>query len=242
MEEHPDFKKPSNLSARIWRYVDFTKFISILETSSLWFSKVDKLGDPFEASLLPYVRPECRLEVGVSLARPEILDVLQREMSATIAVNCWHMNEYESAAMWRLYTQAGEGIAIQSTFSDFAECLTDCPLFANIGCVTYIDYAAQAFPRMVPSCFAPVMHKRKSFEHEREVRAVVWTRPGSPSGQGQIDGDGVAVAVDIERLIRQVYVSPTAPPYVWNLVKAVVQRYGLSVEVVQSDLLRVPLV
>ena len=35
---------------KIWRYLDFAKFINILDKKSLFFSRVDKLGDPFEGS------------------------------------------------------------------------------------------------------------------------------------------------------------------------------------------------
>jgi len=31
----------------IWRFMDFTKFVSLLETNSLFFCRLDKLGDPF---------------------------------------------------------------------------------------------------------------------------------------------------------------------------------------------------
>ncbi len=33
-----------------------------------------------------------------------------------ILINSWHYNEYESAAMWDLYSQANAGIAVQSTY------------------------------------------------------------------------------------------------------------------------------
>ena len=36
------------------------------------------------------------------------------------AVNCWHINEHESAAMWDLYLKSNEGIAIQSTYQKLA--------------------------------------------------------------------------------------------------------------------------
>ena len=32
----------------LWRYMDFTKFVSLLEKSALFFPRADKLGDPFE--------------------------------------------------------------------------------------------------------------------------------------------------------------------------------------------------
>ena len=35
----------------IWRYMDIAKFLSLLDKQSLFFSRLDHLGDPFEGSL-----------------------------------------------------------------------------------------------------------------------------------------------------------------------------------------------
>lgn len=48
-EEHPVFNPPSD-DAVLWRYMDFTKFVSLLEKSALFFARADKLGDPFEGA------------------------------------------------------------------------------------------------------------------------------------------------------------------------------------------------
>jgi hypothetical protein len=48
--EHPIFEKPDNENAKIWRYLDFTKFVSMLEKKALFFVRADKLGDQFEGS------------------------------------------------------------------------------------------------------------------------------------------------------------------------------------------------
>jgi hypothetical protein len=46
--EHETCLKPANENAKIWRYMDFTKFVSLLEKKALFFCRADKLGDPFE--------------------------------------------------------------------------------------------------------------------------------------------------------------------------------------------------
>jgi hypothetical protein len=46
-KENELFDTPSN-NSKIWRYLDFTKFIDLLDKSSLFFCRLDKLGDPFE--------------------------------------------------------------------------------------------------------------------------------------------------------------------------------------------------
>ena len=49
-KEHPIFKSPDNENEKIWRYTDFTKFVSLMDRQSLFFARADKLGDPFEGS------------------------------------------------------------------------------------------------------------------------------------------------------------------------------------------------
>ena len=49
-QELPIFELPPD-DATLWRYMDFTKFVSLLEKQALFFSKPDRLGDPFEGSL-----------------------------------------------------------------------------------------------------------------------------------------------------------------------------------------------
>jgi len=44
------------------------------------------------------------------------------------------------------------------------------------GLVSYIDYSTQDFPM---NMLEHVVHKRRAFEHEREVRAVVISLPGN---------------------------------------------------------------
>jgi len=82
-------------------------------------------------------------------------------------VSCWHMNEFESAAMWRLYAGGNNAIALQTRFDRLASVLPD---EFGMGRVRYIDYLTDRIPE--GNVFNPIMYKRKSFEHEEEVRAV----------------------------------------------------------------------
>jgi hypothetical protein len=46
-------------------------------------------------------------------------------------VNCWHQNEFESEAMWRLYSENHKGIAIQTTFQDLVDSIDDQRIFCQ---------------------------------------------------------------------------------------------------------------
>ena len=46
--DDPLFRKPKDLNSHIWRYMSFTKFVSILSRNELFFPQADKLEDTFE--------------------------------------------------------------------------------------------------------------------------------------------------------------------------------------------------
>jgi len=49
--EHPAFESLADENAKIWRYLDFTKFVALLDWRALSFARVDELTDQFEGSL-----------------------------------------------------------------------------------------------------------------------------------------------------------------------------------------------
>jgi hypothetical protein len=46
--EHPSFQAPANPNVSIWRYMDLTKFLWMLQEKALFFTRADFLGDPYE--------------------------------------------------------------------------------------------------------------------------------------------------------------------------------------------------
>lgn len=176
---HEVFKAPDNLDVPIWRYMDFTKFVSMLIRKGLFFSRLDKLGDPFEGSLpkinarenlfeeLALVTFQSSDAEGLRASHKQIRDLV-RDFRPWVSVSTWHMSEHESAAMWKVYARTEEAICIRSTYAKLSTLLPD-DVF--VGQVVYIDYDKQSLP--INNFLWPYVHKRKSFEHERELRALI---------------------------------------------------------------------
>jgi hypothetical protein len=244
--EHLAFKQPSNPDIKIWRYMDFTKYVSMLDLGGLYFPRADLLGDPFEGSYshanveaFREMLEESAREAGQSLNVPEMLEesALTRQWYRQwIYISSWHMNEYESAAMWRVYARSNEAIAVQSTYAKLRDCLPgELELEAGkpanavyVGEIQYVDYESEMLPE--GNMFHLFMHKRKSFEHERELRAVIWdTSPALRHIDLTVSNSkmGVPVGVSLGELIEAVYVAPTAPDWFRNLVEAITRKYGL---------------
>jgi hypothetical protein len=155
-------------------------------------------------------------------------------------VSCWHMNEHESAAMWRLYTQSHESICVQSTFTRLAAVL---PSYGNVGVIRYLDYETETVAE--DNLFNFIMCKRRSFEHEREVRAVIWEQLGGPAGGDEIRSRctpfGLPVPVDLVQLIEAILVSPTSPAWFVDVVKELLESQKLQLPVIQSSLSTPPI-
>ena len=224
--------------------MDFTKFVSLINSRQLYFTRSDKFDDPFEGSL-PRMNVEDRqsfFNSDESQGDPNIIGRFRKKLTEYIAINCWHMNEYESAAMWKLYLKSDEGIAIQSTYSRLRQSLIDNEAI-YLGMVKYIDYETELIINNINS-YSPFAYKRLSFEHEKEVRAVIERLPKGDMGidmsQTTIE-HGVKVKVDLELLIDNIYIAPSAPSWLSDLVKAVVNKYEYNFKVVQSDLNRKPI-
>ncbi len=237
---HPSFDRPP-ADSKLWRYLDLPKYLAMLDTASLWFSRADLLGDPFEGSMSQAnvrLRPEVYKGQIPSSALESMAAYRAQEVRHTY-VSCWHENEHESAAMWRLYS-VGHGIAVQTNYDRMRSALHyGSAIF--VGRVRYVDYTSDWISEA--DSFAPFVHKRLSFRHEREVRAVVsdfTRRPGTDEVGAGLDRQnpppGVAVDVDLELLIQEVRVSPEAPSWFAGAIRGATERYGFVFPVVQSAL------
>jgi hypothetical protein len=290
--DHPVYRQPHNPNVKIWRYMDFAKYVALLEESALWFSRADKLGessgdrwgDPFEGTIsrgtlqmLSNLRSSIRIESQESVSKERILELIEYEklvefhiestkvMREWTYVNSWHMNERESAAMWRLYARTNEAVAVQSTYAKLRDCLPASTEVGKVdmsglsgtwvteaspvylGVVQYIDYATEPMPQ--GNAFHPFIYKRKSFEHEHELRAVIHAVPlvEKPEGGAYLPQEltnlesGRLVQVVLEDLIEGVYVAPTAPTWFRKVVQAVTRKYGLAHKTSHSSLDEAPL-
>lgn len=238
---------------KLWRYMDLAKFLHILEEKSLFFSRADKLGDPFEGAsglaereaewdryYLEHFRDAVRhppegypppSEEVVELNAQRLLDSMKHIAEHdrhTTYVSCWHANAGESEALWKLYCPAGSaGVAIETTADRLFRAL-DQTSQIKLGRVQYID-----FRKSFPGFHDRIFWKRRSLSHEAEVRAVC-------TGHLDEERTGLPISVDVEGLCVSVVPSPFAPPWFTALVEAIVRRYGFGLKVIQSELLAQP--
>ena len=140
-------------------------------------------------------------------------------------------------AMWKLYSQGDNGIAIKTNFDSLAKSFISSEVI-HIGKISYIDYdSTDIFDDQwcVPCTFYV---QRRSFEHEREVRAIIQIVPQVNSDEGKkgitylsqdVCDVGNHYKVALSLLIKEVVVSPYAPDWHLELIKSVTAQYNLDV-------------
>ena len=185
------FEAPS-VDTVLWRYMEIPRFISLLEKRALFFSTPKNLGDPYEGSWTnPMTRmyssprnlqkrggywhvvdPDTGLseKIGSGHSKPNVQFRLRELHMVLFAnplrptfVNCWCGSEYESEAMWKIYSR-GSGVAIKSDVASLLYSFSDV-LPGHLIVVNYLDYNKDIFPTF--NVLSYLSYKRLSFSHEQ---------------------------------------------------------------------------
>lgn len=225
------FHSPLILTLGCGAYMDLPRLVSLLATRALTLCRVGSLPDPFEGHLPPAA---CRSldEEELALAKrveqgghftydPELGlgPRFSQFVRSAVYVNCWCMHAVESEALWRIYGHP-TGIALTARYSRLVQALpSDC--FA--GCIKYIDYETDPFPS--GNLYHLAMHKRSFFSHEHEVR-IATMRPNLPNHDAP---EVVSIGIDIDSTFDWIVVSPYAPQWFFEAVRALLDRFECKV-------------
>lgn len=213
---HDLLHEPSQDNIRLWRYYDFAKFVSFLDKKSLYFARLSEMDDPYEGVIPEGSLSDLKKRTGRHDVQTKVTNYTKQFMA-----NCWHMNKYESEAMWQIYAGKGSGIAIQTTYQKLKESIID-SRDVYLGEVRYVDYKTTKLDNN--NFWTIVMHKRISFSHEHELRAIV--DGNKYAAEGEETEKGIYIQVNVESLIENIYVAPQSPDWFMDAVNSVVNRYG----------------
>lgn len=249
------------------RYLTLEKFLSLLELEAMWFSRLGALQDKFEGTL-PRKAREASLEryrhVAEEIPEPRLRPAFLKATDQAVetgrnvsAVNCWFLGKEESEEMWQGYGQNGTGVAIRSNVRRLSVAFHITGDFAattQIGRVRYIDFDLHEIDPDKSDCpTAKAFLKEKSFEWEQEIRVMTLNclhsgclnPDGSPVTEAQIahsdpNRKGIYVKCHLRELVQAVIVGPHAAPHFLTLIKRLVSRYRLFVDVEKSQVLSKP--
>ena len=217
---------PEDNNTIVWKYLDLSKFLDMLMSQQLFMSRSDKFEDQYEGT---FSEPTFEEIKKIAANNPKFLDYYKSHREKVV-ISSWHINEYESFAMWQIFTKNNEGLAIQSTIGRLKKALQpERAIEQYIGNVNYIDYKKEYIP--FDDTFFPFLFKRKSFQYEREVRII-----SDVSVQNISVNEGLKINVDLNQLIEKIYIHPKSENWYKKLVIELVSKLDFKIEIEKSDL------
>jgi hypothetical protein len=204
-------------NARVWRYMTFSKYVRLISTRELHFTRADCLKDPFEGARGAGPLPEHYRPSRSSLYNSNAIRLRS-------FVNCWHQEHFEVMAMWHMYGNPEESVAIMSTFGRLRRAL---PPGVMIGSVNYINYRHP--PAWFKDGIETMFCKHRAFGFEHELRALI---ESSRRPRGGLD-----LRTDLSQLIKNVYLAPASPDWFQSAVASATNQYGLRRDLVRRSAL-----
>ena len=234
-EYHPHVVTPPDDSV-LWRYMELTRFLRLIDGRYLWFSRVDKFNDPLEGTLTDgefLYKPESPDEPPT--LRDATADPFAQAIRHTTYVNCWRMGENESMAMWDLYGKGTGVVAVTTTVGHLKRQLENDQRSVYIAEVRYVDWQASNALR---GMFDLITRKDSSYEHEGEVRLFFWNTAGLRT-DGAYSSDeippGLTFGINPQETLTQIWISPREHPSMKPLIEGLIARYGLRIPIKLSD-------
>ena len=232
-------KEPSP-NTKVWRYMDFPKFIHLITYSKLFFVRMDKLSDQLEGSLTNYGIKEIQdrynnIEVPLSKIERRIRTVKEiahiENFKKYTLVNCWTQNSDESFALWKIYLgNQPYGISIQTKYKNLLNSLID-NKYNYL--VQKVYYSAEVRDNLMSSV---QFRKNKYYKFENEVRIAIFSQYVKFGGKPKYE-IGTDVEVNINTLIERIYISPLAPDWFFELVNYLVkEKYNYNFSIIKSKI------
>lgn len=249
--------QPPDSSIKVWRYMDVTRLVALMQTRSLHFARADTLGDPFEGSLARLNQISHELTItqmlkdqenlpssAVRYTRDQLRGILAqstRKVRQWVYISCWHCGETESLAMWNQYGSSGGSVVIQSTYQKLMDALPaqtciDKDRSENtsiyLGLVQYKNYSSlHEGLTLNANMLSRFIHKRTAFEYEREVRGFLMFPAADSRSIWSVN-----VKVDFEQLIESIRVRPGTSDWERQAIETLIGKYGLGMKVTPSEI------
>jgi hypothetical protein len=229
-----------NPAEMLWRYCSADRFEWIVQNKSLYFASANQFSDTFEGAVA--------VQLNVPPPDPRYAEMERGEkaffeLKRLTKLNCWHRAEYESDAMWKLYSGESKGVAICSTPARMDKAFVPFRLKPEYGTedlwggpVQYIDLTQV---RMRPSFLDRFFYKHRAFQWEQEFRLAISLRVAEESGVN-VPKDGISVSVDLEALVDHIIVGPEISAKQRERVAKLARDAGLGDRLRFSSLLGKP--
>lgn len=232
------------------KYLDITKFLSLLQTKTLFFCRLDKFEDKYEGTLPERNKEHYKLwmesilqnlnpdqKVSLEDLEEKLLSYLEMsdKFKSLNCISCWNKLENESYALWKIYSNVNQGIMIKSSVERLKKAFSDTREEIQLSEIKYINHKVDKIQS--GNMNFPLIHKNIAYHYEDEIRLIHtlkfkngftydWHKEKNPNGKN--------LQVNVEDLIEEIVISPFAEKWFYDVVKNVMKVYNLDKKITFS--------
>jgi hypothetical protein len=233
LKHHPQLNLP-DANRPIWRYMSFAKFVCMLQTRRLYFATRGELtNDDKWEGVYPLKKAQRAARAAWEFEKKyspskidKMADAFGEQQVAKLGrfgVNCWHLSDFESAAMWKVYGDNSQAVAVESTVGRLVETVSTSDHDVWIGEVEY--FQPPKYDPPIEEVVLSLFRKMACFTYEAEVRAAIELTDLDIRLKKQQEWPGIDVPLDT--LIEKVRISPRAQKWFMTTVHQELVKYGL---------------
>jgi len=215
----------------LWRYMDLSKFISLIGEKALWLARADTFRDKHEGRFPDDMRIAIEKAYANLGSNKNFLvkdaDDFQDYLQKNTFISCWHKNFDENMVMWAIYGRDNNALAIQTTVKRIMDSVVDTSKLSGYSLI--LKSVSYQRPEEISSelryedCF---FIKRPHFRFEDEVRICLDTYfPENPS---KTTPYGHYLPVCINGLIERILIHPDSPKWYEDAIKSIKKEYKIK--------------
>lgn len=230
----------------LWRYMNHTKFLDVLQERALYFANARRLTDQYEVSIPKSTIDKHRRDLERSgLSSAEVHHRLQRFLwsrnpdKQLTLLSCWTTRRSESYAFWKIYVgKDTPGVAVRTTVARLKRALSfgadPNPEECLMGRVRYRAF----LPDSELTRYHMICTKKPFYDFENELRVFIlhYSEAGARSAPYDVN-QGRHVQVALDQLITRVVISPFADPGYRLQVVTLLREAKVKAEVATSEIL-----
>ncbi|PJE39455.1 MAG: hypothetical protein CUR32_12255 [Flavobacterium sp.] len=225
------------------RYIDINKFISLISTRKLFFSRIDEMEDKFEGTL-PTMNRKLIENWYNNINKDPLADNISvddevashfemfEKYKKFCTISCWNKYNSETYALWKIYSDINKGIMIKTNIKNIIGAFQNTEDKVLMSEVKYVDHEKDTIED--GSIHLPLLYKNMAYEYEKELRLmyqyeiVDLSKPPLEKGK--------YIDVDIDKLIGEIIISPYAPEWFFDNIKSLLEKYSIDKPVKYSKL------
>lgn len=221
------------------RYMDVPKFISLLQSSSLFLCRADRFPDRFEGSFTEGTKQlieQSYKKYHIACSYPHF----KQQLRQGVFISCLSLGIDDNMALWKLYGQSNDCVAITTTVSQMKQALDG---YKGVGQlylrrVEYIRHWKN--PEILIKPYSNIFrYKTVGFSFEKEVR-IILDRHHETFDADQKD-EGVHIPILLNSFLRSIVASPEASPWFKRVVDEISRKYDLKCPIRTSVMAKKPI-